>query len=470
MGRQKFHRQRVRSQAASVQAKSLLAHLASEIRHRREISPEEALLVAGDAVRFLERELLGLGLGQIELPCVAGVESHYRRARTAQTEKLARLTVVADEDASLLAEFGTRAMQQNRLARIIVIPRPVLAVDRYLGGGEIGALRRELAVSRQRWPGWWRAFREVVARAGDDAAVLAVAIGCPANWVAGWQDLWARLREEAGARALVGKPPGARPPEQSAGEEDLLLARLVGEHGYSPAASQLLLQELQELATRVRGAGRGPGQVVAFGVVADEPPGTSLAEARLALVVLDYVLPEDWGLVRRNSPQALKWARLERLATQAYSQGVALSLPDLAHLLGLSVDAVQETIKKHNNVLLPTRGRVADMGSTLTHAEKVVALFMDGYTETEIKRRTGHSYDSIERYLWDFARVAYLADRQMPLPADPQALALSRRLVERYLELYRRFNHPDYAFRMARIRLMAEGGGPGKDPDKSDWR
>ena len=210
--------------------------------------------------------------------------------------------------------------------------------------------------------------------------------------------------------------------------------------------------------------------MVAFGAVADEPPGTSLAEARLALVVLDYVLPEDWGLVRRNSPQALKWARLERLATQAYSQGVALSLPDLAHLLGLSVDAVQETIKKHNNVLLPTRGRVADMGSTLTHAEKIVALFMDGYTETEIKRRTGHSYDSIERYLWDFARVAYLAERQMPLPAIRQALALSRRLVERYLELYRRFNHPDYAFRMARIRLMAERGGPGKDPDKSDWR
>lgn len=110
------------------------------------------------------------------------------------------------------------------------------------------------------------------------------------------------------------------------------------------------------------------------------------------------------------------------------------------------------------------------MGSTLTHAEKIVALFMDGYTETEIKRRTGHSYDSIERYLWDFARVAYLAERGMPLPAIRQALALSRRLVERYLELYRRFSNPDYAFRMARVRRMAEGGGPGKGPGTSDWR
>lgn len=46
-----------------MQAKSLLSHIASEVRHRREISPEEALLVASDAYRFLESGLLGLGPG-----------------------------------------------------------------------------------------------------------------------------------------------------------------------------------------------------------------------------------------------------------------------------------------------------------------------------------------------------------------------------------------------------------------------
>ena len=46
MGRPVFYRQRIRSQAASVQAKSLLTHLSGEIRARREVSPEEAWLVA----------------------------------------------------------------------------------------------------------------------------------------------------------------------------------------------------------------------------------------------------------------------------------------------------------------------------------------------------------------------------------------------------------------------------------------
>jgi len=523
MGRPTFHRQRIRSQALSVQAKSLLSHIASEIRYRREISPEEALLVASDASRFLERGLLGLGPGQIELPCVAGRDSHYRRARVAQPEKVARLTVLADEDASLLEEFGTRVMQQGRLARMIeeacaqdalldgarlclllpltlaairerlkplweqgallplagmtrqlrqklVIPRAVLAVDRYLAGEEIGQVRRELAVSRWRWRGWWRAFGETVAQEGADPETLALTLGYPVEWVVGWQELWARRREDARAKALVGRPAVVTTADRAADEEGLLVRRLLGEHGYTPASARQLVQELKDLATRITGTGRRPGQVVAFGVAADEPPGRSLAEARLALVVLDYVLPEDWSLVCRASPQELKWARLRRLATQAYRQGVALSLPDLAHLLGLSVDAVEATIKKHQDVVLPTRGRVADMGSTLTHAERIISLYMDGYTETEIKRRTGHSYDSIERYLWDFARVVYLAERQMPLPAIRQALGISRRVVTRYLELHKRFSHPDYAFRMARIRRMAEAGGPGKGPGTSDRR
>ena len=194
---------------------------------------------------------------------------------------------------------------------------------------------------------------------------------------------------------------------------------------------------MQELRTwRCALKPRGPwGQIITFGVAADEPPGRSLSEAKLHLVALDYVTADDWGAIKRTSPQELKWKRLERLCTQSYEQGVALSLPDLAHLLGISTDAVQNTMKKHDQVILPTRGRVADMGSTLSHAEKIVALYMDGYTETEIKRRTGHSYDSIERYLFDFSRVVCLAERGMP-PAMRQALAMSRRVVTKYLNLW----------------------------------
>ena len=90
MGRPVFYRQRIRNQALSVQAKSLLTHLVSEIQARREIFPAEAWLIALDVQSYL-------GLG-----------SHFHHARQNQAEKLVNLTVVAEEDTHLLEEFGTR--------------------------------------------------------------------------------------------------------------------------------------------------------------------------------------------------------------------------------------------------------------------------------------------------------------------------------------------------------------------------
>ena len=176
----------------------------------------------------------------------------------------------------------------------------------------------------------------------------------------------------------------------------------------------------------------------------------------MVCVTLDYVTPEDWELAHRESSRALRWARLTRFTTQARHQGAALTQPDLSLLLGLSTKAIQSLGKEHPNVVLPTRGLVADMGPALSHADKIVRLFMDGYTETEIVRRTGHTYDSVERYLLDFARVVYLAEQGLPLPAIHKVLGFSRRLVAKYLDLYREFSGPDYFFTMARIRRLAQ--------------
>jgi hypothetical protein len=497
-----------------VQAKSLLTHLASEVRARREISPEEAWLVALDAYSFLENGLLDLSPGQIELPCIDGHNSHFRQARWSQTEKLVRLSVLAEEDAILLEEFGTRVMQQGRLARIIedayqqealldghrlcllmpltltairqrlnvfwqqsvLLPlagmtlksreqlkvhRALLAVERYLKGDDLRVLRRELAIAPLRWAYWWRGFQEAAARPEELPLSLARQTGHWVELITGWQELWQKYKDYPRSNERLGKPL-ATTALPAADPEERLWQQLTKEHGYSIAAARQFMQELRDLAVRLKQLDRRTGQLITFGVAADEPPGRSLSEARLLLVVLDYVTAEDWGLINRTSPQELKWKRLERLCTQSYEQGVALSQPDLAYLLGISSDAVQSTIKKHDQVILPTRGRVADMGSTLSHAEKIISLYMDGYTETEVKRRSGHSYDSIENYLRDFSRVICLIERGMPLPQVRQALGMSRRLLSRYMELYKRFNHPDYAFRMARVRRMVETGDPSK--------
>ncbi|MBC7348198.1 MAG: DUF1670 domain-containing protein [Clostridia bacterium] len=119
MGRPMFFRQRILTQAASLEAKSLFNYLVSEIKARREVSLEEAILIARDAQNYLEENLLNRAPGQIEFPAISGRDNHQKRSRAAQAERLIKLTVVAEEDIELMAEFGVVAMQKGRLFRLI---------------------------------------------------------------------------------------------------------------------------------------------------------------------------------------------------------------------------------------------------------------------------------------------------------------------------------------------------------------
>lgn len=85
------------------------------------------------------------------------------------------------------------------------------------------------------------------------------------------------------------------------------------------------------------------------------------------------------------------------------------------------------------------------MGPAPSHAEKIISLYLQGYTETQIKRRTGHNYESIERYIDTFTKVVGLLEKEGLTPAEiRKILSCSRRLVNKYIELYYQFNTAEY--------------------------
>jgi DNA-binding CsgD family transcriptional regulator len=279
----------------------------------------------------------------------------------------------------------------------------------------------------------------------------------PPELLGSWREVWAsHQRKDPGLSTRLGLGQSSLTEPSSTTDRQAFAELLRRRHGYSPAAVEQFLDELLELAARLNRQERPPGAIIYHAVSDREPAGKKLAECELKAVVLDYVALEDWELANRDNAGALKWTRLMRLATQARSQGGTLNQPDLALLLGLSTKTVQSLLKEHPGVVVPTRGLVADMGPALSHADKIIRLYMDGYTETEIVRRTGHSYESVENYLLDFARVTYLLERGLPVPAIRKVLGCSRKLVEKHTNLYREFSGPDYAFMMAKVRRLAE--------------
>jgi len=508
MGRITQYRQRIRTQAASVEGKGLLEYLAGHIKARREISIDEAVLVAKDVLAYINSQILVRPFGQLELPVIAGRETHRRNSRNNQEEKLVNLTVVAEDDAELMRDFGIHTMQNARLARVIeeayyqdaildgrrlqvlfpmnhkairnhlkefweagcILPvagmtkehrhkmrelRPVTAVRSYLSGEDLTGIQRRLAISSTRWNQWWRSFRQTVLLGDEKSDKISEILGEPEILINGWQSIYQEFKNSPTAqeRLAVEHLQGWERPELG---KDAFRQTLMQRHGFSPAAAEEFIDEIHELMWHFRKESREPGEIGYIAVSADEPPGRSLVQSDLVFCRLEYLAPSDWEIANRNRPGELKWERLQRLATQAYNQGATLTQPDLAFMLGVSVEAVRQAMKAHDKIVLPTRGRVTDMGPAISHAEKIIKLWMDGYTETEILRRTGHSYESIEKYLFDFAKIVYLLEKEMPVSAIRTVTGLSRKVVERYVALYQEYvNNPD-GWRLGQLRRMGE--------------
>lgn len=512
MGRILGYRHRATSEAASVKAKTLYDYLVSTIKSGYEISYPEAELIAADAWAYLKkRHGLG-GLGTIEIPAVtANNESYFRRSRSSQDEKLVDLPLIEDDDADLLGEFGMKVMMLGRMARVIeaayyqgalldynrlclLFPlnvtairerleillaqgvqlplagttqktrkrykafRSTLALERYLKGEPLDKIRKSLAISLYRWRRCWNTFRLAVTDLAPQAAAIAAKVDEPAELIADYLKLWQRLEPDEAIREKVAEElVWPLQTDESLSSYSGFINLLTRRHGYTPAAAEDFCLLLEELAKDYGAQKQRPNQVTYIAVADSEGAGVSLKEARLKAVNIDYITPDDWAFLRRESPKVLKWRRIERFAVQAHVQSAALSLPDIAYLLSVSVDAVRTAIKEHPQVLLPTRGRVADMGTTLSHAPKIIDLFMYGYTESEIGQRTGHSLESIERYLLDFGKVVYLLESGMPAPAIRQVTGFSKRLTYKYIDLYQQYATADYVFGMGKIRRMAQG-------------
>ncbi|MFQ6117638.1 MAG: DUF1670 domain-containing protein, partial [Candidatus Bipolaricaulia bacterium] len=70
------------------------------------------------------------------------------------------------------------------------------------------------------------------------------------------------------------------------------------------------------------------------------------------------------------------------------------------------------------------------------HKQRIVRLFLDGYTYSEIELRTRHTIAAIRRYLDGFARVARLTAAGLSQSDIRLATGLSERVIVEYQTLY----------------------------------
>lgn len=479
--------------------------LTKENIERFGLSPEEAKLLANKSLCFINKEI-GRGLNQIILSLVSVEYGNQRRNYSEMPKREVLLTPFAPDDLDIYREYGLKAMQNARLIRLIeeafaqgtifdqphlallanittksirsrLIPlwekgirlplagqavkyrqarvfRSTYALELAMAGVPPGTIKKELFTPELQWENWQLDYGQVVSLAGRglDVEQIARATGIYPQLV----DEYLILANKApkGYLSRLRKTFGITDTNNS-GEDAAanFLDMLKAEHNFSPAKARAFLR-LLEKQVEEQGASRPSGTVIYYAVSDQEPPGKPLNECRLVPVNLSFYNSKDEDCLNPDATSRLKWRRILRYTGEAKAQGAYLSQPDLAFLLAVHPSVIQRLMSENRKVFVPTRGNLVDMGPGISHMSRIVELYLQGYTETQIRHRTGHSYESIEAYLKTFATFVGLHDRGLPLPLIRKVMGRSLRLVKTCATLYERFNLPEYQWILARIRQV----------------
>ena len=230
----------------------------------------------------------------------------------------------------------------------------------------------------------------------------------------------------------------------------------------APRVSQGILDLAKEVfsldAVSVDGSGRlRPGQIRQVIAAADAPHGLPLRQTDMVEVTwtLDAGA-EDLDVLRRHDHIALRWVRILRLTDEALDQGGEPTQEDLAKALGVCVRTIRSDIAalKAEGYVVVTRGKLRGVGRGQSHKVLIVELYLKRCTYTEIIRRTRHSAYAVKRYVQTFGRVVMLRRKGLTVSEIAYAVGISERLAQEYLDLYQRYDVPEYQDRLEEMVQM----------------
>jgi hypothetical protein len=191
---------------------------------------------------------------------------------------------------------------------------------------------------------------------------------------------------------------------------------------FGPAITRLFADKIGEIVDRFQPprSRLRMGQALWTAVAVDDPParGKRIEDTRLVSVVLDLVTPRD---IDAAVTAALRveagHRRVVRLFHQAYEQGAVLGLPDVSLLTSLSINAISQIVRSHEErtgEVVPRRGTIHDMGRSVTH--KAVICYkrlVEGKPTSQVAQETFHSPEEVEYYVQTFRRIQLCRDSGM---------------------------------------------------------
>ena len=224
---------------------------------------------------------------------------------------------------------------------------------------------------------------------------------------------------------------------QSKSPEEAIIERIGHDFNLAPFIARMQFEQMQSYFESYLGLKREVGQLTYFAVSARVPPGRKIAESERTPVALTLHNPDDLEALHEGVA-ALRRSKIQRITVEAEEQGGLLTQEDLSCLLCSSLSTIKRDIVtlRQQDVHIPTRGQVKDIGRGVSHKGWIVKDWLVGYTFTQIKQRRRHSIAAIERYCRDFQRVVRLHHGGFKIGDIRGGTGLSESLIKEYLILY----------------------------------
>jgi hypothetical protein len=208
----------------------------------------------------------------------------------------------------------------------------------------------------------------------------------------------------------------------------------------SPKLSSMILQSAKACLIRDYQLREGQKEVTVISI--EECAGKIVEKMERKKVRLtidngidDIEIKQEFGRIE------LRRKKIERITEEALEQEGVLSQEDLSKYLSCTVRTIQRDIgaMKKEGIGIITRGSLHNIGRGQTHKVKIIEMYLEGKTYSEIKLKTRHSVGAIKRYIENFVKVSLSQKRKIYRTKDISSVTgLSETLVKQYLEIIRR--------------------------------
>jgi hypothetical protein len=202
--------------------------------------------------------------------------------------------------------------------------------------------------------------------------------------------------------------------------------------------------------------------MVFYAVSAKAPSGVPIERCPKIRVVLSHLnRKEDIEALKRHGAAAKRRQQIMRMVVEAYEQGALLTQEDLELLLDFDVRTIRSDMKKlreQEQIVVPTRGTVWDIGPAVTHKHNTVQLWLSGKEALEGAMHLHHSLTAVQRYIQTFCRVVYAQRKMRNMLKTAMVVGISVTSANDYFALHEELMKSDPFYQQRLEEVLALGG------------